>query len=262
MRKATMGRALCAVASVMLGVVIAAATGADGATTASSFQLAFDGSHNDALLHRGPFTTTAPFCPSGRAEDVSIDEETRTALRRFECAGAIGTFSVRVSPLQAEHGGAGVWQIIEGTGPLGELRGKGTWTSVRVDGTSADPATITFRSTWEGVADFDTVSPATAISSLSARALRRPVGTRLVRAVVSLADQGSNPVSYQLKLVDPRKPYSSLGLKTGTTNSPTVTIEFRVKPAKQVRTLRLEVAATDPVGNGATSTRTVRLNSQ
>ena len=50
-------------------------------------------------------------------------------------------------------------QIIDGTGPLANLHGKGTFTSSLVSGHSDDPPTIVFRSTWNGVADFDAQPP-------------------------------------------------------------------------------------------------------
>ncbi len=73
-------------------------------------------------------TRSAPIlaatCPSGSAADVSVEATTDTALRRFTCAGG-GDFSARIAPLPAEHGGTGTWQIVDGTGPLAGLRGKG-----------------------------------------------------------------------------------------------------------------------------------------
>jgi hypothetical protein len=91
--------------------------GAAARTAPLSFRLVFDGRHNAALLHEGTFTSSASFCPSGSAADVSVEATTDTALRRFTCLGGGGDFSARIAPLPAEHGGTGTWQIVDGTGP-------------------------------------------------------------------------------------------------------------------------------------------------
>src|SRR5689334_15297923 len=100
----------------MLTIAAAALLAAPGvgATPPPSFHLVFDGRHNQALLHEGTFTTSSSWCSSGSAADVSIDDPTLTATRRFTCAGG-GDFTATVSPLRAEHGGSGSWQIVSGT---------------------------------------------------------------------------------------------------------------------------------------------------
>src|SRR5207247_1902836 len=78
-------------------------------------------------------------------------------------------------PRPAEHGGSGTWQIIDGTGPLANLHGKGTFTSSLVSGHSDDPPTIVFRSTWNGVADFDAQPPTVVLKAAVVRKLERSV---------------------------------------------------------------------------------------
>src|SRR6476659_7771765 len=112
-----------------LGVAIAAVAllSTGGAVAApASFQLVFDGKHQANLLHEGTFTTSSSSCPTGTTEDVSIDEPTLTAMRQFTC-DAGSSFMAKVGPLPAEHGGAGAWQIVAGSGALADLRGKGTF---------------------------------------------------------------------------------------------------------------------------------------
>jgi hypothetical protein len=234
-------------------------SGAAARSAPQSFRLVFDGRHNAALLHEGTFTTSSSFCPSGSAADVSVEATTDTALRRFTCTGGGGDFSARIAPLPAEHGGTGTWQIVEGTGPLADLRGKGTWTSTRLSGRPDDPATITFRSTWDGVAALDISPPAIGVTSASTRKLKRPKGAYTMRVTLSLTDDGGDPVSYVLQVVDPRKPRGSLIYKLGQPTSGSAALTFRIKPVKGTRAVRVEVVATDAVGNEASATKLLRL---
>ena len=243
---------LIAAALVLLALVTSA--GANAAP--ASFGLVFDGRHNASLSHEGSFTSSFAQCPSGSAADLSVDATTDTALRRFTCPGG-GTFTATISPLPAEHGGNGVWQIVSGSGPLAELRGKGTFSSSRVTGRSDDPATITFRSTWQGVADFDTVAPAIDVASVTFRKLKRPKGSYRLRAAVTFP--GESTVSYVLQVVDPRKPLNALAYKIGQATNGSLTSTATIKPAKSTRTLTIKVDAADPVGNEAASQKTVRL---
>jgi hypothetical protein len=243
---------------LIASAAMASIAGASGARTAASpFQLVFDGRHNADLLHEGTFTSSAPFCPSGRAVDVTIDSGTDSATRRFTCGS--GDFTARVTPLPAEHGGGGSWQIVAGTGPLANLRGRGRWTSVRLGGTSADPATITFRSTWEGVVDFDVSPPAVAVAKAVARKLRRPKGIYSLRLVLTLGDPEANPVTYRLKVIVPRKPVDPLVSRAGETSASAVTFVLRVHPTGRTRALKVRLDATDPVGNASTAARALRL---
>jgi len=191
--------------------------------------------------------------------DAGVDSATETALRKFTCAGSSGAFTARVGRLSAEHGGSGTWQIVEGTGRLGDLRGKGTWSSVRLGGNPTDPATITFRSTWKGVADLDVSPPVIAASKRSVQRLRRPTGTFRVRLVLALNDSAGNSVSYTLAVIDPRRPFDWLATKSGATSSGTAVFSLRVRPTKRTRILQLKVDASDPVGNTTAFATTLRL---
>jgi hypothetical protein len=247
------------VAAAVLTIVVLGATASHGALTATApFHLVFDGKHNAALLHEGLFTTSSSFCPSGSAADVSIDSATDTSLRKFSC-GSAGDFSAEVAPLPAEHGGIGSWQIVAGSGSLANLRGKGTWTSTRLTGRPDDPATITFRSTWDGVADFDVSPPTIGLSSSRVQKLKRPKGTYRLRILLSLSDAGGELVSFRLQVVDTRKPIRVLAYKVGQTTTGTAKSTVQVKPAKQTRILQLKIDANDAVGNEATSVKTIRL---
>ena len=106
-----------------VGVLVLIGSGGAGAAVPSSFHLVFDGRHNAALLHEGTFTTSSSWCRSGTAADTAIDEATLTATRVFRCAGG-GDFTAKVTPLNAEHGGIGAWQIVAGSGTLADLRGE------------------------------------------------------------------------------------------------------------------------------------------
>jgi len=247
-------------ALLALAVVAFAAAGvtAEGARKApAEFRLVFDGRHTPALLHEGPFTTSASFCPSGYAADTTIEADTETAVRAFTCAGTPQAFTARIKPVPAEHRGGGTWQIVSGTGGLAELRGKGTWQSVRLSGTDDDPASITYRSTWQGVVDFDSAPPAIAVAKSSAQKLRRPAGAFRLTFALTFAEPAGSAVSYELTVIDPR---NSLQVsKFGETSTGTASVGLRVRPTKRTRILRVTVHATDPVGNAAQLATTRRI---
>lgn len=256
-RRTVLGAAVALLAAM---AVPAAGTSKDRTHAATAeFQLVFDGKHTPSLLHEGPFTTSASFCPSGYAIDTGVDSSTETALRTFTCAGSAGAFTARVGRLPAEHGGSGTWQIVEGTGPLADLRGKGTWTSVRLSGNVTDPASITFRSTWKGAADLDASPPTIALAKRSAQKLRRPKGAYRLRLVLSLNDAAGNAVSYTLAVIDPHRPFDWLATKSGTTSSGTASLSLRIRPTKRTRILRLKIDASDAVGNATAFATTLRL---
>lgn len=221
------------------------------------FQLVFDGKHTPTLLHEGPFTTSASFCLSGYATDISVQSDIETAVRTFRCIGSADEFTAQVKPLPAEHGGSGSWQIVKGSGALAELRGKGTWTSIRVTGAAGDPATITFRSTWQGVTDFDASPPTIAISKSTVRRLRRPKGAYLLRLVLSFGDVPGNLLSYDLTIIDPR---NSLQYgKSGQTGTGAASVSLRVGPTRRTKILKVRIEATDAVGNTSQLASTLRL---
>ena len=239
------------------GMAIAAvallSTGGAGVGAPASFQLVFYGKHI-GQLHEGTFTTSSSLCPSGTAADVSVEEQTLTALRRFSC-DAGGDFTAKVWPLPAEHGGRGWWQIVAGTGPLADLRGKGTFKSVFLTGDPNDPASITFRSTWTGVADLDATPPTIGVRHWGAKKLKRPKGVYRVTLALSLADNGGGPVSYLLQLLASR----SVNFKQGRTGTGSATRSLRIKVGKHTRRVLLTIDASDAVGNQSFIAKTLRL---
>lgn len=237
-------------------LVLVGARGA-GAAAPSSLQLVFDGKHNAALLHVGTFTTSSSWCRSGTAADTAIDDATLTATRLFRCTAG-DSFTAKVTPLSAEHGGIGSWQIVAGSGTLADLRGKGTFTSTRLSG-GADPATITFRSTWEGLAEFDATPPAVALTRSSVRKLTRPKNTYNVRLTLSLIDAGGGPVSFVLQLVDPGHPVTTFAYKLGKTATGSLTKTIRIKVPKKTRRIRIALEASDELGNTSSFAKVIRL---
>jgi hypothetical protein len=242
---------LVAIAALALSGVCGA-----GGAAPPPFELVFDGKHNEALLHEGTFTTSSSWCTSGSAADVSIDDTTLTAVRQFTCTENAG-FTAKIWPLSAEHGGNGSWQIVAGTGSLASLRGKGTFTSIRLAGDASDPATITFRSSWKGVADFDDTPPTVRITSAAVRKLERPGGTYNVRVVLLLADSDGGVVSYSLQIVGPKQ--TLLGLRQGRKTTGSVTSVVRIKPPRPTRTVLIKIDASDAVGNKSSAAKSISL---
>jgi hypothetical protein len=143
-------------------------------------------------------------------------------------------------------------------GRLRACAGREQWTSTRLAGRPDNPASITFRSTWDGIADFDASAPTIGVTSVSARKLRRPKGAYRLRVALSLSDAEGGVVSYRLEVVDPRKPLNLLAWKKGQATTTSIAT-LRVRPSKSTRSLQVKIDASDTVGNDASFTKTFRL---
>lgn len=251
---------------VGIGAWIGVSAAAALATTAtpSSVALIFDGAHTPGvgptnLRHEGSFTASSPLCPSGHGADSEFVYPMAT-LREYTCKDGSGSFTALVDPIIAEHGGPGVWKIIGGTGRYRKLRGRGTFESELVNGSLADEANVTFRSTWVGVADFDDVAPTIRATRASATKLRRPKGVYLLRIAFSTRDDlVGNAVEY---LLLPTSGSLRLPFSEGRTTSGDVSVALKIRPTGRLRQLLLEIRVTDPVGNQRRVVRSVKLLSR
>ena len=250
-------------------MVTAFAVLAPGASAApSSFQLVFVG-HNvaanypsyGAAEHVGTFTTNSPLCPSGSGHDIANTPQD-VGTRLFTCDGSGATFTATISLHLGELVGSASWQIISRTGPLANLRGEGTLTSVLTAGNLSDiPGNLlalAFRSTWTGTVDLDATPPTVAVAKDTVAKLKRPARTYKLRLALALGDNGGGPVSYTLNLIDP-KTLEALVRKSGSTSASSVGWTLPLKPSASTRALRLEVDASDDVGNKATLKKTIEL---
>ena len=129
---------------------------------------------------------------------------------------------------------------------------------LRLSGSLDNPASIAFESTWDGVADFDVTPPAITFSRATARKLKTPKGAYQLRIAISLEDSAGGEI-YSLLVLDPRKPLSPLGSKSGRTSAGKVSVVLRVRPAKGTRVLRLSIDASEPFGNRASLAKRLRL---
>ncbi|MGZ4257856.1 MAG: hypothetical protein ACXVRE_08850 [Gaiellaceae bacterium] len=236
----------------------------------ASFGLVFDGHHvvapqfTGGLAHVGTFTTNDALCPSGHAEDIAVRRAKGSdhfdSTRLFTCDGSSGaTFTATIHLMNAEcQGYSGVWQVISGTGPLADLRGKGSFTSVVTGGDPQDTLTITFRTTWTGTADLDAMPPTLALTKHTITKLSRPSQRYRLKLTLALSDNGGGPVAYSLTLVDPST-LKALVRKSGTTSAASIHWTLVLKPRARTRALRLNVVASDAVGNQSTLRRKIPL---
>jgi hypothetical protein len=255
---------------ILTGAVIpalwAGAIGANGRPGgASPFGLVFEGRHEVAgdspvgLWHVGRFTATGFFCSTGSATTIEMRGNTPAdaeGKRLLTCADGSGSATALVLPLESEHGGTGSWRIISGTGEYAKLRGRGTFRSVRTGGDPADFASITFRSTWAGVADRDDTPPDIAVSRMSVAKLSRPSGAYVLRIAFSAQEAAGNSVRY---LIDVRDRGRFLASRVGETASGMASASIRVRLAKNVRRLHVEITASDPLGNERKVSRDLTL---
>jgi len=250
------------VAGAVLTAACAVVAGGAGATP-TTFTLTFDGHHTAdtslpaGLRHEGPFTASAPACPAGTAKDVAdVVVEPLTVLRTFECADGSGSFTVLLPSVASEHGGSSTWRIVRGTGKYELLRGSGTYQSTLVSGSPTDFGSITYHSTWTGIVDYDVAPPTIQVAARATR-LRRPVGTYTVRVGLSLLNEAAGAkTTYVLEVFAGR---ASLTLRLGSTTTGHATLNLRLHPPKTARRLRLQVRATDVVGNESTAARMIAL---
>ena len=249
------------VATLALAAILFATSGA-GATP-TRFSLVFDGVHTAdrsfpaGLRHEGRFTASAPFCSAGTAVDVrDVVLEPLTVLRRHTCDDGSGTFTALLPGAIAEHGGTGTWKIVEGSGRYATLRGVGTYTGERLSGDPNDFLSIKYRTTWQGVVDFDAVAPSLALTA-RAKKLVRPARTYSLRLDLSLTDNVAGAaISYSVALHAAGR---FVGSRAGTTSSGHATVGLRIRPPRRARRVQVVVTATDAVGNAGTLTRSLRL---
>jgi hypothetical protein len=242
-------------------------TRSETATDAASMQftLTLDGSHvpdatlSSGLRHEGPFTASAPFCPAGFAADVKVlaDETSLTVLRRFTCDDGTGSFTAFLPNVRAEHGArVGRWQIVDGSGKYASLRGVGTYASVRLSGDPEDFLSITFRSTWSGTVDFDTVAPSIGVTARATK-LRRPARTYTLQVALNVPNEAPEArLPYRL---DVMAGGYLLASKVGASTNGRAATTLRIRPGRSTRRVRLNVEVTDPVGNKSSTTRTITL---
>src|SRR5215208_191614 len=148
---------------------------------ATRFWLGFEGAHapgtfTSGIQHEGHFTASAPLCAAGDAVDIG-QVPTYAAVRRHTCSDGSGSFTARIAPVVHEHGkpgrNRGGWQIVAGSGDYAKLRGKGTFTAIHLGGDLDDNATITYRTTWNGVVDFDDTAPDLTFTRASVHRVKR-----------------------------------------------------------------------------------------
>lgn len=251
--------------AVAAGVAVVFACLSVGATAAPApFLLTFNGAHPvdttlpHGLRHDGRFTASAPFCSAGRAYDVghSTDEGGfLNVLRIHTCDDGSGSFTADMPTVRGEHGGTGSWRILEGTGRYATLRGLGTYTGTLISGDPDVFATISYRTNWQGVVDFDADPPTIETFTATPRKLRLRLRTYALQVGLAARDP-SAPVSYT---VDVRAGRAPLAFKRGTTASGQATVTLRIRPPRAARSASVSLTTTDALGNETSASKTVTL---
>lgn len=251
-----------ALVGIALGAVVAlAAVRATAAPT--PFLLTFEGAHfidstlSGGLRHDGRFTASAPFCSAGRAYDVrQLDMPGVLNLFRLHtCDDGSGSFTAFMPNVRGEHGGSGVWQIVEGTGAYATLRGVGTYIGTRISGNPDAFETIVYRTEWRGVVGFDADPPTVETLTATGRKLPQRVPSYVLRIGLTGRDT-SSPITYT---VDVRAGRALLDFKRVSTASGQATITSRIRPPRAARSVRILLTASDVLGNETNTSRTLRL---
>jgi hypothetical protein len=248
-------------------IAVTAASALAARSAASAFELTVQG--RDTMQWEGnvitgselqwTFTSRAPFCATGTF--VEFGGPGGTAWR-FACDDGTGSLTVSIARAWDHNPQAHVWnttwRILDGSGSYAGLRGEG---SMRIEVLSSEisdrEAVMTWRSTLQGVVDRDAVAPTIAFSSATAAKLHRPAGSYALRLGVALRDNVTdNPVSYTLRVTNGGR---KLAEKFGITRKEAVSMTLRIRPPAGARTVRLVLTGSDPAGNEASITRSLKL---
>jgi hypothetical protein len=230
----------------LIGVGAATEPAAPARSAASAFELILDGNTTwddaEVVKVQGTFRSGRPFCATGTLADPAI---LRGEPNTWRLTCDDGSGSLTVSMLPVSRGEYTTWRIFDGSGSYAGLRGRG-----RVQGETLEsgPRGVTWRSTFRGVVDRDEVAPMIALSSATAKKLRRPAGAYALRLSIAVRDNVTdNEVSYTVRASGPGG--RELARRFGTTRTETVSITLRIRPLAGKRTVRLLLNAEDPVGN-------------
>jgi hypothetical protein len=263
---------LCTNLRRYLGVAVALAVGlfvipAATSATPRSFDLTFDGRMGKRVdiakwIHEGTFVSSSPFCASGSGTDTSVVSGSRPArtVRVFTCDDGSGSITARAVNYDAEETPytTGTWQIVDGTGAYQSFRGKGEITGGPLSGNPQQPQTLIFRARWLGIADFDDVAPTLDFARAGTTKLGRPKGAYDVRIAFSIRDNvDENTVTYTASAYWPGATH--FVTRGGQIQSGDVELTLRVRPRTSVHRVRVQILATDPLGNERQVTRFVRL---
>ena len=251
---------------VLLIVVAAVAASANAAAAGgpTPFQLLFDGHHvalstsPNGFGHAGSFTASAPLCPAGNAADsrVTVGQEV-SSTRVYKCDDGSGTFTVRVNNIPSEHvvAGTGTWLVMSGTGTYAKLRATGTWKTLTTHGDETNILGLTYTTRTQGSGYIDTVAPQLGFTRATVKKLASP-GAYSVKVVFFARDSSTEGANYRLTA---RAGSRTLNSKSGQTSVGTTTTTLTARPPKGTKSLRLQLRATDPVGNASTITRSLTL---
>ena len=229
--------------AVAAGVAVVFACLSVRATAAPApFLLTFDGAHSvDPLCPTGSATTVASPRPRRSAPQDGPTTWVTPQMRGdflTSCASTRATTAAaasrRIMPtVRGEHGGTGSWRILEGTGRYATLRGLGTYTGTLISGDPDVFATISYRTNWQGVVDFDADPPTIETFTTTPRKLRLRLRTYALQVGLAARDP-SAPVSYT---VDVRAGRAPLAFKQGSTASGQATITLQIRPPRAARSV-------------------------
>lgn len=205
----------------------------------------------------GTFTASTPFCTSGsfvRQTHIGQRGGQLEATGTYTCADGSGTITASYDgPDETQVGLApGRWQIRSGTGLYARLRGKGTATTFV---TGFDPSNfdvVSFQTTWRGLAAFDDTAPSARFERVVARAY--PTGVYRLRVVVRISDP-AQPVSLTLRIYAGKRLLATVARNRAARR---LALTARVTTPPTRRGLRLELTATDSLGNSRVVRRFVQ----
>ena len=259
--------ALIVALTAIVGLGAASAMATLAASAVKPFELVVTGVYepqgNGAWQAKGSFTSQAPFCESGSAEDVGFGA-------RFTCADGGGSITVFTgSPLfrhafeardalEGDGDSSSDWVIVAGSGQHADLRGKGPYSKGSWEGDKN--VRLTYRRTFQGVVAADVAAPTIGLASATASKVEGTKAVYKISAALDFRDNvEGNPVSYTVSVRRENGAGPWLASKLGEAIGP-VSFEFRVRrPNARVRVVLIRTTAIDPVGNESSLDVKVKL---
>jgi hypothetical protein len=180
--------------------------------------------------------------------------------RLHTCDDGTGSFTAFFKEAAKEHPlapeGRGPWAITAGTGRYATLRGRGNYTARVITGDPNVPLTVTYRTVWDGVVDFDASGPNTALLTAKATKVSLRPRTYALKLVLDVRDTPATEVSYQVTMKGGGAP---LAYRQGATSTGLVSMSLRIRPSKATRSVRIDLTVSDHLGNTASKAHAVTI---
>jgi hypothetical protein len=231
-----MMRVIGATAFAALAAIAATTTATAAIPSPTQVTITMTGTARPSPTATGNFTAATPLCTAGTFSET--DNSFGVAVVTLTCADGSGTFTLK-APAD--------FTVEEGTGTYAKLVGAG---SCLVDPTPGGG----YIRTCTGKVGFDTKAPSVSGEKLTASKLKA-AGTYVLR-VTFVATDDTGVEAYKLAVMAGTRRLAGAS-EPGATGQTTQVI--RIHPPAGTKKLTVQLTISDPLGNSATTTKTLAL---